>query len=126
VKAHVVRRIEEDSPREWMFASNLIHKRILRVKVKITAYLKFRALIGESLSFELSGDRVILKDFLKELSNRYGEKFDDLVFEPQRRNVKRAVLILINGQSYLNLKYGLNTELREGDEIQLLPVLAGG
>jgi MoaD family protein len=96
------------------------------VKVKITAYLKFRALIGESLSFELSGDRVILKDFLKELSNRYGEQFDDLVFEPQSRNVKRAVLILINGQSYMNLKYGLKTELREGDEIQLLPALAGG
>jgi len=96
------------------------------VKVKITAYLKFRALIGESLSFELIGDTVLLKDVLKGLSNRYGKKFDDLVFEPQSSDVKRAVLILINGQSYMNLKYGLSAELREGDEIQLLPVLAGG
>ena len=88
--------------------------------------MKFRALIGESLSFELSGDRVMLKDFLRELSNRYGKNFDDLVFEPQSRNVKRAVLILINGQSYMNLKYGLSAELRDGDEIQLLPILAGG
>jgi MoaD family protein len=96
------------------------------VKVKISAYMKFRALIGESLSFELSGDRVMLKDFLRELSNRYGKNFDDLVFEPQSRNVKRAVLILINGQSYMNLKYGLSAELRDGDEIQLLPILAGG
>ena len=96
------------------------------MKVKISAYMKFRALIGESLSFELSGDRVMLKDFLRELSNRYGKNFDDLVFEPQSRNVKRAVLILINGQSYMNLKYGLSAELRDGDEIQLLPILAGG
>lgn len=96
------------------------------MKIKVRAYLKYRSLIGDDISIELSEDRVTLKDALGELSQRYGEKFDDLVFEQQNSGLKRSAMVLINGQSYMNLKDGLNAELKEGDEIQLLPVLAGG
>jgi MoaD family protein len=96
------------------------------MRIKVRAYLKFRAMIGESLWLDLNLEKAMLNDVLNELSNRYGKKFNDLLFEPQSMDVKRANLVLLNGQSYMNLKEGLNTEVKEEDEISLMPALAGG
>jgi MoaD family protein len=96
------------------------------MKIKVRGYLKFRAIIGESLWLDLNLEKAMVNDVLNELSNRYGKKFDDLLFEPQSMDVKRANLLLLNGQSYRNLKEGLRYELKEGDEITLMPALAGG
>jgi MoaD family protein len=96
------------------------------MRIKVRAYLKFRAVLGESLWLDVDLEKARLNDVLKELSNRYGKKFSDLLFEPQSADVKRANLVLLNGQSYMNLKEGLRTELKEEDEISLMPALAGG
>ena len=94
--------------------------------MKVTGYLKFKALIGNQVLLELEREKATLRDVLILLSRRYGNKFEEMVFDPQTKEIKRANLILLNGQSYLNILNPLNTELKEGDEITLLPVVAGG
>ena len=93
--------------------------------IKITGYLKFKALIGNQSLFELESNST-LGDALILLSRRRGKKFEEMIFDPQSREIKRSNLILLNGQSYLNILTRLDTELKEGDEIVLLPAMAGG
>lgn len=93
--------------------------------IKVTGYLKFKALIGTQSLFELES-KSTLRDALILLSCRRGKKFEEMVFDPQTKEIKRSNLILLNGQSYLNVLNFLNTELKEGDEITLLPAMAGG
>jgi len=94
--------------------------------VKVTGYLKFKALIGNQFLLELETEKATLRDALMLLSRRSGKKFEEMVFDPQTKEIKRSNLILLNGQSYLNVLNPINTELKEGDEITLLPIVAGG
>ncbi|MGD8857203.1 MAG: MoaD/ThiS family protein [Chloroflexota bacterium] len=40
--------------------------------------------------------------------------------------VSRQVAILVNGRHYSHLPNGLNTKLKDGDDVALFPPIAGG
>jgi len=96
------------------------------VKIKVAGYLKFRGLIGNGVSLELETEKATLRDALNVLCSQYGERFAGILFDPSTREIKRSNLVLLNGQPYVNLGKRLDTELKDGDEITLSPVLAGG
>jgi MoaD family protein len=96
------------------------------VKIRVSGYLKFRGLIGDEATLELEAEQATLRDALKMLCNQHGERFDSILFDPSSGEPRRSNLILLNGQPYINLGKGLDTELKDGDEIALSPVLAGG
>jgi molybdopterin converting factor small subunit len=96
------------------------------VKIKVAGYLKFRGLIGGEATLELEAEKATLRDALKVLCNQHGERFESILFDPSTREIRRSNLIMLNGQSYINLGKGLDTELEDGDEIAFSPVLAGG
>lgn len=96
------------------------------MKIKITGYLKFRGLIGDEASLELETEKATVRDALKVLCNQYGKRFESILFDPCTKEIKRSNLILLNGQPYINSGKRLDTELKDGDEIALCPVLAGG
>ena len=96
------------------------------MKIKVTGYVKFKAVMGNQVPMVLEIGKGTLRDALEALSSQYGKKFENMIFDPQTKEVKRSNLILLNGQSYLNLRHRLGSELKDGDEITLLPVVAGG
>ena len=96
------------------------------MKIKVTGYLKFKGLIGDEASLELETEKATLRDALKVLCNQYGERFESILFDPCTKEIKRSNLILLNGQPYVNLGKRLDSELKDGDEITLCPVLVGG
>lgn len=75
---------------------------------------------------EIEMKNASLGDVLKDLSNRFGEGFSDLIFDPKTKEVKNHILILVNGRHYIFLPKRLATELKEGDEVALFPQIAGG
>jgi molybdopterin converting factor small subunit len=96
------------------------------MKIVVTGYMRFKAVIGDQVPLVLKMEKPTLRDALNALSRQYGKEFEDLVFDPLNNVVKRSVLVLLNGQPYLNLSGRLNSELRDGDEIALCPLMAGG
>jgi len=96
------------------------------MKIKVTGYVKFKAVMGNQAPMVLEIGKGTLRDALEALSRQYGKKFENMIFDPQTKEVKRSNLILLNGQSYLNLRDRLGSELKDGDEIALLPAVAGG
>jgi MoaD family protein len=96
------------------------------MKIRVTGHMKFKAVMGNQVSVVLEIEKGTLRDALEALSRQYGERFENMVFDPQTKKAKRSNLILLNGQSSLNLRHGLGSELRDGDEISLLPAVVGG
>ena len=74
----------------------------------------------------LEMEKGTLRDVLEALSKRYGKKFENMIFDSRTKEVKRSNIILLNGQSYLNLRDRLGSELKDGDEIKFMPPVVGG
>lgn len=66
-----------------------------------------------------------VKELLHSLSNKYGEKFRNEALTPDGNDLGERIIILVNGRHVAHLN-GINTELKEGDEVQVFPVVAGG
>jgi len=65
-----------------------------------------------------------IKNLLDELTRIYGNQFRERVLDPNGAP-KRFVNILVNSKDIRFLK-NLETELKEGDEVILLPAVGGG
>ncbi len=66
-----------------------------------------------------------VKDLLRILTEKHGDKFTEFVFEANSSKPKRSLQFLINGKniSYLD---GLLTKLEEGNEFAIVPPVGGG
>jgi molybdopterin synthase sulfur carrier subunit len=62
---------------------------------------------------------------LKMLSHEYGGRFIDYVYEAETGEVKGFLQFLVNGKSASSLN-GLQTELKDGDVLAILPPVGGG
>ena len=96
------------------------------MKILVTGYMRFKAMVGNQIPIVLEMEKPTLRDALSALSLQYGQTFEEMVFDPSNKELRRSVLVLVNGQSYLNLRGRLNSELKDGDEIALCPLMAGG
>lgn len=64
------------------------------------------------------------RSFLAELERRYGEGMSRLL-HPRGEELSELIYLLVNGKNILHLD-GLDTALKDGDVVSLLPVTAGG
>ena len=96
------------------------------MKINIRGFLTFRNVMEAQAVFDYDGDSLTVDDLLYELSDRYGEDFRNMIFDPETNGLSRHIRILVNGRHYSQLPGKLNTQLHEGDDISLFPPLAGG
>lgn len=62
---------------------------------------------------------------LKQLSQKYGHKFRDAVFDEKEEDLNPLIIIIINGRHVQHLD-GIHTKLKSDDSISIFPVVAGG
>jgi len=77
----------------------------------------------EELTFPVDIDSNI-RNLLEQLTLKFGEKFEELIFK-NSTDLSKYVLITINGKDIRTLK-GLQTILKQDDEIFFVPAIAGG
>ena len=65
-----------------------------------------------------------LEEALNLLVTQYGEKFKDRIFDSSGQ-IKRFINFYVNGKNILHSD-GIKTQLKDGDEISILPAVAGG
>jgi MoaD family protein len=68
----------------------------------------------------VTADRV-----LKRLTQRYGRKFVEYVYDAKTGEVKGFLQFLVNGRSASSLE-GLSTRLADGDVLAIIPPVGGG
>ncbi|MCC6042775.1 MAG: MoaD/ThiS family protein [Candidatus Verstraetearchaeota archaeon] len=93
----------------------------MKVKVKFFALLREAAGTKE-LEEELE-EGATVRGLLERLGDKLPKRFRELVFEG--REVSRNVIILVNRRGIRELD-GLETKLKDGDEVALLPPVSGG
>jgi MoaD family protein len=96
----------------------------LKVKVEYLGHVK--NMIGDKRQeeIELRSDSSIA-DLLVILSRKYGEPFKKAVYEPGGADLKSNFMATVNG-CLLNQLKGVETKLKSGDHVILMPVVSGG
>jgi molybdopterin synthase sulfur carrier subunit len=98
---------------------------VLEVKVRFFTIL--REITGkreETLTFPNKA-LVSVNTILKVLSEKYGAQFTEYVYDSKTDKPRNFLQFLINGTSAATLN-GTQTQLRNGDELAILPPVGGG
>ena len=70
-------------------------------------------------------DNASVSDLLLLLAEKHGEPFKKAVYEPKEPDLKPYHILSINGL-LLNQLHGIETKLKDGDRVVLMPVVTGG
>jgi len=66
-----------------------------------------------------------LSALLDKLAATFGKPFNPEVYDPAKKEVKPTFMILLNGIVIGQLD-GVNTRLKDGDAVALMPLVTGG
>ena len=97
------------------------------VQVKVRFFTSLREIVDkreETLSFA-KDERVSVDLVLKTLAEKYGKPFTEYVYDGSTMHPKGFLQFLVNGNSTSTLN-GLETVLKEGDVLAILPPVGGG
>jgi len=99
----------------------------LTLQVSVRFFTSLREIVGkkeETLEFP-EGEKVTVDVVLKMLRQHYGERFVEYVYDRETGEVRGFLQFLVNGKSASTLN-SLETELKDGDVLAILPPVGGG
>lgn len=95
---------------------------VLNIKISFLSLLV--DIIGrEEISLSIEENSTI-KDVLKQLVIKFGKDFEKIIFKSPD-DISKYIILSLNGRD-IRFFNNLNTPLHNGDEIILLPAIAGG
>ena len=97
------------------------------MEVKVRFFTNLREIVNkreETLTFN-AGEKVTVNLALKTLSQKYGKPLTEYVYNDKTGQPKNFLQFLVNGTSTSTLN-GLETELKDGDVLAILPPVGGG
>ncbi len=96
----------------------------MKVKVEYIGHVK--NITGNKKEEELEAkDDSSVADLLNVLTKQYSEPFKKAIYEPKGADVKPNYIVTVNGY-LLNQLQGMETRLKNGDRVAILPVVSGG
>jgi molybdopterin converting factor small subunit len=95
------------------------------MRVRVSYYGSLRVKFSAASEDILLSNGARLRDLFLHLSGRYGELFKSFVFDAAGTEVRKDVLINVNDLPVRQIR-GLETELKEGDQVDILPLFTGG
>jgi len=94
------------------------------LKVIIKVFASLRNEIGTRETILNAEDGATVEEVLKRFAEKYG--VSSAVFDTATGKIHRRILVSLNGTALPQLPDGLNTKIRDGDAIALLPPVGGG
>lgn len=91
------------------------------MSVRVRIPVPLRRLVGGAREVEVSNGTV--RRAIKELDGRY-PGFGGRILD-EEGNLHRFINLYVNGED-IRFRAGLATELRDGDELSIVPAIAGG
>ena len=96
------------------------------MKIVVKSFLTLRKAMGGQPSLEIEAEELTIRQLLEKLCNRFGENLRNMIFDPEAQGEGQNIKILINGRHYRHMPEGLDNELKDGDEVCIFPLMAGG
>jgi MoaD family protein len=97
----------------------------VKVTVEYLGYIKQTLGVTQAETIEIKPDTTS-RDLLALLAEKHGEPFKKAVYDPKEPNTMKPYHILAVNGLMINLLEGLDTRLKDGDRIAVLPVVTGG
>ena len=95
------------------------------ITIKVRTILTLKRILGDG-EFEFTiPEGNTLRELLAQLIHQWGDEFASYVFNDDRTVVLPHIRLMVNGQDIAFLS-GMDTILKEGDEILILPPASGG
>jgi molybdopterin synthase sulfur carrier subunit len=95
------------------------------MKVKVKFFALVRELTGKRDEVVDLNDDATVRTLLGKLVDEYGAKFRDYIFDPESKELRGHLQFLMDGRN-ITLMQGLDTTLREGASLAILPPVGGG
>jgi len=96
----------------------------LTIKVAVRFFTTLREITGKKEELLEFSKPTNVDVVLKQLSKKYGKDFDDYMFD-ELGDVRGHLQVLINGRSVSTMR-GLKTQLKDADQVAILPPVGGG
>ena len=96
------------------------------MRIVVKSFLTLRKAMDGQASLEIEAEVLTLRQLLEKLCNRFGESLRNMIFDPEAREQSQDIKILINGRHFRHLPDGFDNELKDGDEVSIFPLMAGG
>lgn len=97
------------------------------MEVKVRFFTNLREIVNkreETLTFT-DDEKITVDLVLKTLAQKFGKPFMEYVYNGKTGQPKNFLQFLVNGTSTSTLN-GLETELKDGDVLAILPPVGGG
>jgi molybdopterin synthase sulfur carrier subunit len=95
------------------------------MKITLHTILGLKQVIGQRLTEIDLPQGSTVEDFLTYMRERWGDKLSTHLLDPDGGAVLPHVRIMVNGQT-IHFLEGMQTPLKEGDEVLILPLVSGG
>jgi molybdopterin synthase sulfur carrier subunit len=95
------------------------------MKVKVKFFALVRELTDKREEVVDLDDQATVRTLLGKLVEEHGAKFRDYVFDPASKEPRGHIQFLIDGRN-ISLMQGLDTTLKEGASLAILPPVGGG
>ncbi|MBW2204842.1 MAG: MoaD/ThiS family protein [Deltaproteobacteria bacterium] len=96
------------------------------MKIVVKSFLTLRKVMDGQASLEIEADTLSIRQLLEKLCDRFGEDLRNMIFDPEAQGQSQDIKILINGRHYRHLPDGFDNDLKDGDEVCIFPLIAGG
>jgi MoaD family protein len=93
--------------------------------VKVRTILTLKSIMGSGETELPFPEESTLRQLITTLVNKYGDDLVSQLYEPNSKNLRSYIRLMVNGQDIAFLK-GMETVLRNGDEVLILPPVSGG
>lgn len=95
------------------------------MKVTMKFLTGVRTLIGKSREELTLEEGSTVEDLLQKLSEKYGSRFKEYVYDEKTKNPKGYIQFLIDGRNVAILN-GMKTRLHDGCQVAIVPLMRGG
>ncbi len=89
--------------------------------ITVRLFANFREAAGEKQA-QVEGAKDVAS-LLDELVSKFGDPLSEQLYSPGARELRNTVNILVNGVS---ARQGVETPLKDGDEVAIFPPVSGG
>jgi aldehyde:ferredoxin oxidoreductase len=98
---------------------------LVMINVSLYTITEFKEIIGQNRTDFVLPDGSRLKEFVTKLSTTWGDKLSSKLIDSRNNEIFPYIRVAVNGQDIAFLN-GLETELHDGDEVLIVPPVAGG